>query len=94
MLSRRRIKYTLRSNYVSKYLATQLTYYEISSKSSKLRNIMRVEILTLNFSIKDNLKIVSKTKTKNRYSTIYYIDYRDYIVHKLRSKFRIHKSCV
>ena len=30
----------------------------------------RVEILTLNFSIKDGLKIVSKTKMKNCWSTI------------------------
>ena len=38
---------------------------ELSSKLSKLENIMRVEISTLNFSIKDRLKIVSKTKTRN-----------------------------
>ena len=31
---------------------------------------MRVEILTLNFSIKDGLKIVSKTKMKNCWSTL------------------------
>ena len=36
----------------------------------KLGNIMRVEIFNLNFSIKDGLKIVSKTKTKNYWSTI------------------------
>ena len=55
---------------ISKYLATHPNYYEISSKLSKLGNIMRVEILTLNFSIKDGLKIVSKTKMKNCWSTI------------------------
>ena len=59
--------YTLRS---SKCLATYPNYYEISSKLSKLGNIMRVEILTLNFNIKDGLKIVSKTKMKNCWSTI------------------------
>ena len=47
---------------ISKYLATHPNYYEILSKLSKMGNIMRVEILTLNFSIKDILKIVSKTK--------------------------------
>ena len=31
---------------------------------------MRVEILTLNFSIKDDLKIVSKTKMKHCWSMI------------------------
>ena len=31
---------------------------------------MREEILTLNFNIKDGLKIVSKTKMKNCWSTI------------------------
>ena len=31
---------------------------------------MRVETLTLNFSIKDGLKIVSKTKMRNSWSTI------------------------
>ena len=31
---------------------------------------MRVEILTLNFSIKDGLKIVSKAKIKNCWSMI------------------------
>ena len=31
---------------------------------------MRVERLTLNFSIKDGLKIVSKTKIKNYWSRI------------------------
>ena len=59
--------YTLRS---SKCLATHPNYYEISSKLSRLGNIMRVEILTLNFNIKDGLKIVSKTKMKNCWSTI------------------------
>ena len=44
-------------------------FYEISSKLSKLGN-MGVEILTLNFSIKDGLKIVSKTKMNNFWSTI------------------------
>ena len=34
---------------------------------------MRLEILTLNFSIKDGLKIVSKTKIKNGWSTTDYI---------------------
>ena len=59
--------YTLRS---SKCLATHPNYYEISSKSSELENIMRVGILTPNFSIKDGLKIVSRTKLKNCWSTI------------------------
>ena len=36
----------------------------------KLENIMRVEILNMNFSIKDGLKIASKTKIKNCWSTI------------------------
>ena len=36
----------------------------------KLGNITRVEILNLNFSIKGGLKVVSKTKTKNCWSTI------------------------
>ena len=31
---------------------------------------MRIETLTLNFSIKDGLKIVSKTKMKNCWSMI------------------------
>ena len=52
---RRRIKYTL-----SKFLATHPNYYEIPSKLSRLRN----------FSIKDGLKIVSKTKMKNCWSMI------------------------
>ena len=45
-----------------KCLATHPNYYEISSKLSKLENIMRVEILTLNFSIKDGLKLYQKLK--------------------------------
>ena len=49
---------------ISKYLATHPNYYEILSKLSKMGNIMKVEILTLNFRIKDSLKIVSKTKMK------------------------------
>ena len=44
--------------------STHSNYYEIFFKSSKLGNIMRVEILTLNWRIKDGLKIVSKTKMK------------------------------
>ena len=55
--------------YTTKELAnthsTHSNYYEISFKSSKLGNIMRVEILTLNWRIKDGLKIVSKLKWKN-----------------------------
>ena len=39
------------------------------SKLSKLGNIMRTEIL--NSGIKDGLKIVSKTKMKNCWSTVY-----------------------
>ena len=54
----------------SKYLATHSHYHEISSKLFKLGNIMRVETLTLNFSIKDGPKIVSKTEMKNCWSTI------------------------
>ena len=38
-------------------------------------DIMRVEILNMNFSIKDGLKIVSKTKTKNCWSTKDHIIY-------------------
>ena len=53
---------------ISKYIATHPNYYEISSKPSKLENIMRVEILNLNFSTKDGLKIVSKTNMKNCWS--------------------------
>ena len=65
-MSRRRIKDTLRS--ISKHPATYSNYYEISSKLSKLENIMRVETLILNFSIKDGLEIVSKTKMRNCWS--------------------------
>ena len=53
-----------------KYLATHSNYYEISSKLFKLGNILRVETLTLTFSIKGCLKIVSKTKKKNFWSII------------------------
>ena len=55
---------------ISKRLATYSNYYEISSKLSKLGNIMRVETLTVNFSIKDGLKIVSNTKVKTFWSMI------------------------
>ena len=54
---------------ISKYLDTHPNFYEISSKLSKLGNMV-VEILTMNFSIKDGLKIVSKTKMNNFWSTI------------------------
>ena len=37
----------------------------------KLGNSMKAETLNLNFSINNGLKNVSKTKTKNRWSTIY-----------------------
>ena len=60
---------------ISKYLATHSKYYEISSKLSKLGKIIRVETLTLNFSIKVGLKIVSKTKMKNCWSMIECISY-------------------
>ena len=54
--------------------------YQITSYTSKLlmklENILRVEMLNLNFSIKDGLKIVSKTKTKNCWSVI---DYRKFM---------------
>lgn len=53
----------------------------------KLENIMRVEILNLNFNIKDSIKSVSKTKKKNCWS----LNIKDYIVHKLY-KWRIHKN--
>ena len=67
MLSQRiKIHYEI----ISKYLPTHPNYCEISSKLFKLGNIMGVEILTLNFSIKDDLKIVSKTKMKNCLSMI------------------------
>ena len=52
---------------------------------------MRVGMLTLNLSIKDDLKTVSKTKIKNCWSMIVQ---GDYIVQKLHSKFNIHKNCV
>ena len=55
---------------ISKYLATHPNYYEIFSKLSKLGNIMTVEILTLNFSIKDGLKIISNIKMENCLSVI------------------------
>ena len=42
-----------------------------------------------NFSMKDSLKIVSKTKMKSCWSTID----QNYTVHKLHSKFRTHKNC-
>ena len=57
---------------IGKYLATHTNYYEITSKLSKLGSVVRVEILTLNFSIKDGLKIVSKIKMKNDWSTNQY----------------------
>ena len=38
--------------------------------SMKLENIVRVDILNLNFGIKDGVKSVSKTKKKNRLSSI------------------------
>ena len=50
--------------------SSELFQGEISSKLSKLGNIMRVETLILNFSIKDGLKIVSKTKIRNCWSMI------------------------
>ena len=61
MLTRRRTKYTLRSNY-SKYLATHPNYYEISSNLSKLENIMRVQLLALNLSIKYARELFQKLK--------------------------------
>ena len=64
------IKMYITKYIISKYLAAHPNYYEISSKLSKVGNIMRVEILILHFSIKDGLKIVSKTKIKNCWSTI------------------------
>ena len=52
-------------------VAAYPNYYEISSKLCKLGNIIRVEILlTLNLSLKDGLKIISKTKMKSCWSTI------------------------
>ena len=45
-------------------------------------------MLTLNFSIKDGLKVVSKTKMKNCLSMI------DQELHYTYNKFRIHKNCI
>ena len=53
---------------ISKHLATYSNHYVISSKLSKLG--MRVETLTLSFSIKDGLEIVSNTKMKTFWSMI------------------------
>ena len=55
----------------------------------KLEHSMRVEILNLNCSIKDGLKIVSKIK---KVVGLRYV--RVYIVQKFHSEFRIHKNCV
>ena len=55
---------------ISKHLATYSNYYDISSKLSKLGNIMRVETLTVNFSIKDGLKFVSNTNMRTFWSMI------------------------
>ena len=49
------------------YTSIQIIIYVLM----KLENIMRAEILNLNFSIKDGVKIVSKTKKKNCLSSIY-----------------------
>ena len=51
------------------HLVTNPNNFEMYSKLSKLGNIMRTEIL--NSGIKDGLKIVSKTKMKNCWSTVY-----------------------
>ena len=51
MLSQR-IKYTYRV--ISKYIATQSNFYVLM----KLENIMRVQILNRNISLKDGLKIL------------------------------------
>ena len=62
MLSRR-IKYTSQEKN-RKYLwytPIQIIIYVLM----KLENIMRVKTLNLNFSIKDGVKRVSKTKKKN-----------------------------
>ena len=67
MLSRKRMK-NIHYEVISKYVATHPNYYEISSNLSKLENIMRVELLTLDFSIKKGLKIVLKTKIENIWS--------------------------
>ena len=58
-----RIKYSYQV--ISKYLATQPSY----SVLMKLGNIMRVEILNLNFR-KKMVQIESKTKAKNFWSEI------------------------
>ena len=63
MLSER-IKYTYRE--ISKYVATHSKFYVLM----KLENIMRVQILNRNISLKDGLKIFSRTKTKNYCSMI------------------------
>ena len=55
---------------ISEHLATYSNHYEISSKLSKLGNIVRVETFTLSFSIKDGLEIVSNTKMKTFWSMI------------------------
>ena len=55
----------------------------------KLGNIIRVQILSPNFSVRDGLKLVTRAKTKNCWSTID----QGYIVHKLQSKFRI-QNCI
>ena len=47
-------------------MATHPHYYVLM----KLGNMMRVEILNLTFNIKDGLKIVSKTKPNNCWSTV------------------------
>ena len=55
----------------------------------KLENIVRQKILNLNFSIKDGIKRVLKTKKKYRWSW----NIKDYIVHKLHSKWIMHDNC-
>ena len=55
---------------ISKHLATYSSCYDISSKLSKLGNIMKVETLTVNFSIKDGLKFVSNTNMRTFWSMI------------------------
>ena len=80
MLSQR-IKYT--SQVTSKYL-THPNYYVLMT----LGNIMRVEILNLNFSLKDALK---NEKQNKKILGLRYM--RNHIVHKLHSKFKIHKNC-
>ena len=57
------MKYSLGSNYL--HIQIIMRY-----PPSKLGDIIRVETLTLNFSIKDGLKIVSKSKMKNCWSMI------------------------